>query len=337
LIVITQDSEMSPTLPDVNLVADRAKSARIIVVGDVMCDHYISGRSTRISPEAPVPVVAFDDEYRTLGGAGNVARNLRALGATVSLFGVTGNDTEHVRVRSLMEAGQISGALLQVQDRCTTVKTRVLSEGQQIVRIDREDTDAIDGETIGGLFGLLEYRIPGADAVLIADYGKGVVTPTLLAKIRTACERDLVWLGMDPKPTRSLPLHGLPFLKPNLREARVLAGVDSINTIEIADVIREKYKPKTLLITMGEQGMLLCDDTTPCMVIGSGTHDVVDVCGAGDTVFAAFALATVAGLSPVQAARYASLAASITIRKVGPAVVSPGELSAAIDSLRSRA
>lgn len=331
-----QDSESSPALSfDVRLVAHRAKSSRILVVGDIMLDHYILGHCNRISPEAPVPVIEHESEHWTLGGAGNVARNLRALGAAVDLIGVTGKGDEHKCVCDLMEAEGLDPLrTIQEPDRVTTVKTRVLSNRQQVVRIDRETTGDVSDEATESLFLMFRAYVPGAAAVLIADYGKGVVTASLLNRIKTMCRGRGVWLGMDPKPVRPLPLIDLKFLKPNLREARILADAgDDCDVDTVASSIIGRYAPDTLLITLGQNGMLLCSGDDRTRINHSG-KDVVDVCGAGDTVFAAYAMATVAGLSPVESAHYASIAASIAVSKVGPAVVTPCELSAAVDRVQ---
>ncbi|HSU52961.1 MAG TPA: PfkB family carbohydrate kinase, partial [Candidatus Dormibacteraeota bacterium] len=191
------------TLPQARVqeLLSSAKKARVLVVGDAMLDHFIWGTVARISPEAPVPVVDFERENFMPGGAANVARNLTALQVPTELFGIVGQDDPAEQLKRLLQEHQIGcSGLLASNGRPTSIKTRIVAHKQQVVRIDRETRDGLDGPTCDRLLGALKAMVPEAGAVIVGDYGKGVVSQRLLDEIKKACRAHGVWLSMDPKP-----------------------------------------------------------------------------------------------------------------------------------------
>jgi D-beta-D-heptose 7-phosphate kinase/D-beta-D-heptose 1-phosphate adenosyltransferase len=317
-----------------------ATKTRVLVLGDVMLDHFIWGGVSRISPEAPVPVVDFERESFMPGGAANVARNLTALNVPTELFGAIGNDDAGRRLKQLLGGQKIGCAgLVTHAARHTSVKTRVVAHKQQMVRIDRETRDNLDGRLTSQLLAELKSKLPKADAVIIGDYNKGVVTQPLLNEIKTLCRARGVWLSLDPKPAHRLNLSGLSLITPNRKEAFELANLPDPavvgrnpnpladkNLILVAERLLNELRPAVLLITLGEHGMLLCQRGQRPFHIPTVAQEVFDVSGAGDTVIAAFTLAIAAGASPVEAAMLSNHAAGIVVGKIGTAVTTPEEL-----------
>ncbi|HEX3720064.1 MAG TPA: D-glycero-beta-D-manno-heptose-7-phosphate kinase [Verrucomicrobiae bacterium] len=326
-----------PNVPRVRQLLAAAKQARVLVLGDVMLDHFLWGHVDRISPEAPVPVVQFERESFVPGGAGNVARNLADLEAFAELFGVVGNDDSAHQLRKILRHGRISCAgLLTCPDRATSIKTRIIAHRQQVVRVDRESRIYLNGETTGRLLAALEKSLHNGDALILGDYAKGVVTQHLVDQVRNLCRRRGVWLSVDPKPAHHLNLSGVSLLTPNRKEAFELAGMlDSAhrtpplkdkNLMRAAEKLLADLHPALLLITLGDQGMLLCQRGSPPIHIATVAREVFDVSGAGDTVIASFTLAIIAGASPYEAAIFSNHAAGIVVGKLGTATVRPDEL-----------
>jgi D-beta-D-heptose 7-phosphate kinase/D-beta-D-heptose 1-phosphate adenosyltransferase len=304
-----------------------------------MLDQFIWGRVTRISPEAPVPVVEFLRESQMPGGAANVARNLSALGVQVELFGATGRDTAGSQLLKLLEADRIDCRhWLTLPTRTTTCKTRIIAHQQQIARVDRETAGDLDAATVEQLLKGVRRRLPGASAVIVGDYGKGVVTQSLLDELKSLCRKCGVWLSLDPKPVRHLELGGLSLITPNRKETFELAGLSDTRRCEnpLADPglseavnrLMSTLAPALLLVTLGDQGMLLCRRDQPHFHIPTAAQEVFDVSGAGDTVIASFTLAVAAGGAPLEAAVFSNHAAGVVVGKVGTATVSPAELLA---------
>ena len=327
---------ISPSRLD-ELIAGCAK-ARVLVVGDVMLDQYIWGHVGRISPEAPVPVVEFDRESFMPGGAANVARNVHTLGAKTELLGYVGRDDSARQLRKLLGEQEIlCDGLLASATRTTSVKTRIIAHQQQIVRVDRETRGAVDERDTGRLLATIERSLAGADAVIVCDYGKGVVTQGLLDGVHHLCRARGVWLSLDPKPVHELSLLGLSLLTPNRREAFELTGISDgtrcadplkdTNLLRVAETLLMELSPALLLITLGDLGMLLCQRGQKPFLIPTVAREVFDVSGAGDTVIASFTLAVAAGASPVEAAIFSNHAAGVVVGKVGTATVSPAELA----------
>jgi D-beta-D-heptose 7-phosphate kinase/D-beta-D-heptose 1-phosphate adenosyltransferase len=312
----------------------------LIVVGDVMLDQFVWGRVSRISPEAPVPVLEFERESFMPGGAANVARNLTSLeAASVTLFGVIGGDEAGRRLRELLqEQGINQRGLLVDRDRVTSIKTRIIAHKQQVVRVDRETHADLDKQTSARLLAVLDAELAKVDAVIVGDYGKGVVTQWLLDALKERCRQRGIWLSLDPKPVRRLNLTGLSLITPNRREAFELAGepdtvrsenpLADTNLKRIANKLQRELQPALLLVTLGDQGMLLCCPRQAPFHIPTVAQEVYDVSGAGDTVIASFTLAVAAGASPVEAAVFSNHAAGVVVGKVGTAAVKPEELLA---------
>lgn len=330
---------MKPALSPsrVRRILAAAARVRILVIGDVMLDQFIWGSVARISPEAPVPVVDFVRESYMPGGAANVARNLTALGVSVELFGAIGRDLAARQLNNLLqEQGVSCRGLLAGDGRPTSVKTRIVAHQQQVVRIDREAREALDANFTRRLLRLVRKRMRATDAIIIGDYGKGVVTQPLLDELRGLCRAHGVWLSLDPKPVHPLNLSGLSLLTPNRKEMFELANVEDPGRANspMADTglltatreVLQTLRPALLLVTLGEQGMLLCQRGRSPFHIPTMAQEVFDVSGAGDTVIATFTLAIAAGASPLEAAILSNHAAGIVVGKIGTATVSPQEL-----------
>lgn len=323
----------------VTKVLAAARRSRILVIGDVMLDQFIWGNVSRISPEAPVPIVDFKSESFMPGGAANVARNLSALGAAPELFAVIGQDDPAQRLRKLLGEQRVGcGGLVEHPSRPTSIKTRIVAHQQQVVRVDRESRGPLDANTTGQLLDSIEHRLKGADAVIVGDYGKGVVTQGLLDELKDLCRKRGVWLSLDPKPVHHLNLSGLSLITPNRKEAFELSGLPDdtratdplkdINLVRTVGRLLDDISPALLLITLGEQGMLLCRRNEKPIHIPTVAQEVFDVSGAGDTVIASFTLAIAAGASPLEAAIISNHAAGVVVGKVGTAIITPDELTA---------
>jgi D-beta-D-heptose 7-phosphate kinase/D-beta-D-heptose 1-phosphate adenosyltransferase len=327
------------TVERVRTLIRSARRARVLVVGDVMLDHFIWGSVVRISPEAPVPVVDFERESFMPGGAANVARNLTALGVHTELFGAVGRDYAAEELKRLLKKQDIGcDGVLSDAARATSLKTRIVAHKQQVVRIDRETRDGLDSQPMKRLLAAIESQLNRADAVIICDYGKGVITQLLLDELKKLCRSRGIWLSLDPKPVHCLDLSGLSLITPNRKEAFELAKLpdetrhtsplSDRHLIRAAERLLSELRPAILLITLGELGMLLCQRGQKPFHIPTVAQEVFDVSGAGDTVIACFTLAVAAGASPVEAAIISNYAAGIVVGKVGTATVAPGELLA---------
>ena len=322
-----------------------ASRTRILVVGDAMLDHFIRGSVARISPEAPVPVLDFESENFMPGGAANVARNLSALQAPAELLGAVGRDAAARQLKQLLGEYHIGcRGLLAETGRTTSVKTRIVAHKQQVVRIDRETRDGLKPSMTRRLVGAVQSMIPDTAAVIVGDYGKGVITQPLLDEIKRICRARGVWLSVDPKPVHHLNLSGLSLITPNRKEAFELAGLPDetrhnnpladANLLRVAECLLNDLRPAVLLITLGELGMLLCQHGQKPFHIPTVAQEVFDVSGAGDTVIATFTLAIAAGASPLEAAIISNHAAGIVVGKTGTATVAPEELLASFKQQR---
>jgi D-glycero-beta-D-manno-heptose-7-phosphate kinase len=322
-----------------------AGQTRILVIGDVMLDHFIWGNVRRISPEAPVPVVDFERESFMPGGAANVARNLTSLQVDCDLVGLIGPDDQGRRLHKLLGEEHVAcDALLAHPHRPTSVKTRIIAHQQQVVRVDRETAEDLDAKTTEALLQRIQGKLASCSAVIVGDYGKGVVSQTLLDQVREWCRRAGLWLSVDPKPVHRLDLSGLSLITPNRKEAFELANLsdgtkrgdplEDPQLLHVADTLLQKLRPALLLVTLGDQGMLLCSRDRKPFHIPTVAQEVFDVSGAGDTVIASFTLAIAAGASPTEAAMFSNHAAGVVVGKVGTAVVTGQELLA---SFRRRA
>jgi len=308
----------------------RMAGRRIVVVGDVMIDEWIWGRVSRISPEAPVPVVAVHDHSFTLGGAGNVASNLHALGAAVRFVGVVGTDPEGEQVRRLLtELGADAHGLLTVDDRPTTRKTRIVAHNQQVVRADWESTAPLRAADRARVGAAVRRAVADADAVVLSDYAKGllhreIVEAALAAPIVVA----------DPKPHNVGLFGGVTCIAPNVAEAAQASGiaiVDERTLEQAARVLLARLDCRYVLVTRGEGGMSLIGRDGECEHIAAVARTVFDVSGAGDTVVAVLTLALAAGVPVLTATRLANFAAGAVVEKLGTATASPAEIVALME------
>jgi rfaE bifunctional protein kinase chain/domain len=302
----------------------------ILVLGDVMLDHFIVGGVERISPEAPVPVVRFAREEYRLGGAANVANNLRSLGADVELVALIGQDAEADRVRAELTRIRVGATGLVVDpSRCTTRKTRIVtSRNQQVARIDYEEDAEASGVVENTLVSQIERLATGASAILISDYLKGAVSVRTAAAAIAVAEKHRIPITIDPKVAHTIYYKGGTLITPNHHEAEAITHMRLRNdeeTAEAARKLREITGCKNVLITRGEQGMWLHTPTGDTS-LSAEAREVSDVTGAGDTVIATMTLALAGGASPVDAARLANRAAGIVVGRFGPATVTPAEL-----------
>lgn len=305
----------------------------MLVVGDVMLDEWVWGTVTRISPEAPVPVVAVSDHSFSLGGAGNVANNLRTLGASVSLVGTIGDDDFAGRVRSLLEKERVdAGGLIGLKGRSTTRKTRVVAHNQQVVRADWEHTAAPPKADRAAIVRAVRTLARTSDAVILSDYGKGLLTRDV---VEAAFECPLVLA--DPKPQNIQIFAGVTCVAPNLAEASAITGIapgtrgaPPAMGRRILDLLGCRY----VVITVGEHGITLFRRRGRTLNVPSVARTVFDVSGAGDTVVAVLTLALAAGAAIEQAVELANFAAAAVVEKLGTATASSSEILALIEHAR---
>lgn len=311
-------------------ILDRFPQQTVLVIGDVMLDQFVIGTVDRISPEAPVPVVRFVREEYRLGGAANVAANLRALGTRVELVAVVGDDAEATRLRTDLErAGVGISGLVTDRARCTTRKTRVVTtRNQQVARIDYEHDIAADGSVSAALIAAVERLAADASAVLISDYQKGVITPELAAAAIAVAHGRRIPVTVDPKVPHASYYAGATLITPNHHEAAAITHTVIRNEGDVADCarkLREMTRCENVLITRGEHGMTLYTSSGD-RAFPAEAREVADVTGAGDTVIATLTAALAAGASLEEAARLANRAAGIVVGKFGPATVTADEL-----------
>ena len=312
----------------------RLANRRVLVVGDVMVDRFIVGTVTRISPEAPVPVVRFHYEHSRLGGAAIVAHNIAALGAKVTLVGLVGADRTSARMREQLESAGLSyEGLVEDPDRPTVEKVRIIAgRNQQVARIDYEEDRDADGEVEARLVETVARLGADADVLLVSDYLKGAITKAVMAELVTLKQKGAALL-VDPKIPHLDCYRGATLVTPNNHEAEV-ATHRIIRTDDDAQIaaldFRERAGCESVLITRGEHGMWLSSDVAEGAVPATA-REVADVTGAGDTVVATLALALAAGASLAEAAVLANHAAGVVVAKFGPATVAPHELLAAIE------
>lgn len=317
---------------------DRFGQSRVLVLGDVMVDEYMWGTVSRISPEAPVPVVAVRSETVKMGGAGNVAANIAALGGEAWIVGVVGNDGPAERLAHELERVGVKGdGLIVDPTRPTTIKSRVVAGSQHIVRFDRESDAPLNRGIRARLLQAVKDRLPDADVLLISDYAKGVVGPGLIREVLACAARLKKLVAVDPK-VQHLPLfRGVAVVAPNHHEAAAAARVlvrGEADLLRVGQLLLKRLKARAVLITRGEQGMSLFESGKAVAHIPTFAREVYDVTGAGDTVMAALSLSLAAGASMHQAAVLANFAAGIVVGKRGTATVSRAELQRALENGR---
>ena len=308
---------------------------RLLVAGDLMVDEYLWGNVERISPEAPVQVVAVTSEEYTLGGAGNVISNLVALGAKVSAAGVigTGNNGQLV-LKKLDALGVDTRGVIQDRQRTTTRKTRVIANHQHVLRFDREVKTDISRQTMNKISRAAEEMMADVDLVLVSDYNKGLITKALMTKLIAAAQKYNKLLIVDPKGRDFKKYAGASLITPNKKETARAAGIEIVDESSLVEAARRLIKKtdiNKILVTCGKEGMAYFDHDTPPYRISTKAHQVFDVSGAGDTVLAVLGLGIAAGYSNKEAVALANTAAGIVVGKVGTATVSKTELAAALN------
>jgi D-beta-D-heptose 7-phosphate kinase/D-beta-D-heptose 1-phosphate adenosyltransferase len=307
---------------------------KVLVLGDVMLDEFLWGRVARISPEAPVPVVEVTRHSFHLGGAGNVAHNVRALGGEAVLAAVIGRDVAGDRIRESLEVAGVGAALaLADGDRPTTVKTRIVAHHQQVVRADRERSDDIPRALEDALFEQVARALPGCGALVLSDYQKGVVTPRLMSAVLGLARRRRVPVLVDPKVRHFRLYRRVALVTPNQKEAEEASGI-AIRTDRDLRAAGERILKVlgcgAVLITRGEQGMSLFPAGGRAVHLPTTAREVFDVTGAGDTVIATVGLALGAGASLAEAAMLANHAAGVVVGKLGTATAAPAEVLAKV-------
>jgi D-beta-D-heptose 7-phosphate kinase/D-beta-D-heptose 1-phosphate adenosyltransferase len=315
--------------------------ARVVVLGDLMLDRFIWGRVSRVSPEAPVPVVEVTSESVVLGGAGNVFLNLLSLGSSVSLCGVVGDDAAGTALIDLLRGrgGEVDGVIAE-SGRPTTQKTRVIAHQQQVVRVDRERRDALGAKTRAALVEAVEARIEGANCLVVSDYAKGVVSPELMDRVRHVAAERGVEILVDPKVSNMSYFTGVHLVTPNHLEASQATGVDIVDVDSLSRAGRallDRLRVAAVLITRGEQGMSLFERDGRVTHIPTVAKQVFDVTGAGDTVIATLAAARSVGAPLADAARLANCAAGYVVGVVGTAAITPSALERQLNAYLAEA
>ncbi len=325
-----------PTAAAARDLVSRFRGRRIAVFGDLMLDRYLWGRVERISPEAPVPVVAIDHETFSLGGAANVAHNLAALGAAPRLVGLVGDDAAgRTLATDLSARGVDVRGLVTDRARRTTVKTRIIAHQQQVVRADEEDAFDVTGAAATGLATALAVALDGAEAIVVSDYGKGAITGPGLESLLALARAKRVPVCVDPKETHFFSYTGAAVLTPNVHEAGRAFGRtlrDDATLAAAGEDLRQRLDAEAMLITRGADGMSLFERGGRRTDLPTVAREVFDVTGAGDTVVSAYALALAAGAEPPLAAYLANHAAGLVIRHAGTAVTDGGELLASLEA-----
>jgi D-beta-D-heptose 7-phosphate kinase/D-beta-D-heptose 1-phosphate adenosyltransferase len=305
---------------------------KVLVVGDLMLDRFVYGNVQRISPEAPVQVINANDPEEIVGGAGNVARNIVALGAKCDVVGLVGRDEAATCIQSLLESAGVTPFLLDGRSRITTVKTRYVAHlhSTHLLRADREDTRAISGSLEDDFIGVALERIPHSDVIILSDYGKGVLTPRVIFELVSAASAAQKTVIVDPKGTDYARYRGVTALTPNLAELSLALGRQVPNEVDAvkaaAQQLLEMTDSKIVLVTLGEKGLMVVGRDGQAYAFEATARRVVDVSGAGDTVVGSFALALSVGAQEHIAARLANAAAGIVVSKKSTATVSAGEL-----------
>ena len=320
---------------------EESRKRRILVVGDLMLDRFVYGHVTRISPEAPVPVVRVSRETAMPGGASNVACNIRALGARAAIAGLLGKDREGVELRWLLEHGGVDAeCALMFAGARTIVKERIIAEQQQVVRVDFEKPAEWSKRQQEKFLAMLALEMEKADGVIIEDYGKGAVTQPVVDLIMECAARRGIPVGLDPKEGHDRAMKGITVATPNRKEALAIAGIPDPGVrenpltdktlLKAGAILMEKWAAKNLAITLGPQGVLLLGRGRVPQHVQTRAREVYDVSGAGDTVIAACVTALAAGASFAEAVQLANIAAGVVVGKLGTASCTPEELLASM-------
>jgi D-beta-D-heptose 7-phosphate kinase/D-beta-D-heptose 1-phosphate adenosyltransferase len=336
-----EHAEKNMDFESAQLLAAQWKDKPVGVVGDLMLDRYVWGHATRISQEAPIPVVRVRETTVRPGGAANVMYNLKTLGAQPVAFGVVGQDPNGVLLGTVMSgAGVNTAGLIQVGNRTTTEKSRIIAGNQQVVRVDTEFTDPLDDETTARLHEKVLAAIDSGQisGLIIEDYAKGTISQSLISEATNLCRERRIPVALDPHSANLLVASGLSLITPNRAEAFAMAGLyytptmlpiaEDLPLLEVAQRILNHWAPEHLLITLGADGMALFSDKDSPHHVPTRAREVYDVSGAGDTVIASFTLALLAGATAEEAAVIANHAAGVVVGKVGTAPAHLEELMA---------
>ena len=311
---------------------DAASNRRIAVVGDAMLDVYLRGEVERISPEAPVPVVRVHDRRYALGGAGNVAQNVCAVGARCDLIATIGDDAGGRQICSMLGDLKASLGSLVTVDRPTTTKTRVVARSQQVVRVDEEEDADLQGDDVERLLTSIRRAVSEADALILEDYNKGVLVPAVIEAALSTAKAKRIPIVVDPKYRNFFLYRGATIFKPNRRELESAMEADvDLDQHDALVAILGRLQAENLLLTLGDRGMMLVSATGALKRVPTMARQVYDVVGAGDTVTAYLALVLAAGGTPTEAAIIANFAAGIEVGKPGAATVAPDEVVEAYD------
>ena len=323
-------------------ILDRARTQRILVAGDLMLDEYLWGEVTRISPEAPVPVVRVTGESWYPGGAANVARNVCAFSAWTGVMGVAGSDEGGRRLtHALREANIDISGVLEDPNHATIVKTRIVARHQQVVRVDRERILSPSSQLTESAAQAIERLVPEVDGIILSDYAKGFLGQPFVDRLREAGTAHGKVVTVDPSPLNLVDWSGVTAIKPNRIEALRAAGLHELSNhmpddimLRVGERLLESWRVRFVLLTLGEEGMLLFERSQPVYRTPTRSREVFDVSGAGDTAIAVFTVALCAGAKPAEAAELANAASGIVVGKLGTATVAPAELIADFEAVR---
>lgn len=322
---------------------DQARKQRLLVIGDVMLDEFVWGKVSRISPEAPVPVVEVQRESSYPGGAANVARNLRPFCEAVHISGLIGRDLHAERLKALLaDEGIVTDGLIESPALPTIVKTRIIARQQQVVRVDREKRLPSSPDVLEAACARIASLLPGVDGVILEDYGKGFLTQDFVTRVGSLTAAAGKILTADPNPGNPLTWHNVTTLKPNRSEAFAMAGRTDPGAadnpladqplLEVGAQLLDRFQIPSLLITLSEHGMLLFDRSGPTYHTPTRAREVFDVSGAGDTAIALFTAALCAGATFPEAAEISNHASGVVVSKLGTATLTPDELLASFQN-----
>ncbi len=315
------------------LMIGKFKNKKVLVIGDLMLDEYIWGSVTRISPEAPIPVVEVKKEETKPGGAANVILNLISLGAKVYAAGVVGSDLNAHKLLDYLKKHNVNTeAIAWDKNRPTTVKTRVFAHSQQVVRIDKEYKMDVQAKTIKDVVKSISVFIGKIDAVIFSDYEKGMITKELVSSVVAMAKGKII--TVDPKPDNIKIFKGVTLISPNKKEASEAAGISIKNekdVLAVAKKLKELTDSEAIMITRGEEGLSIYEKGAVLHTIPTEAKEVYDVTGAGDTAISVATLALCAGANFKEAAKLANIAAGRVVAEVGVAVLTPMELKAAVN------
>ena len=324
-------------LKSLRQILDRARSKRILVIGDLMLDEFVWGKVGRISPEAPVPVVQVTGESFFPGGAANVARNLREFVDRVSVIGLIGKDRSGQQLRELLAKCKIDVSdALEDEKFSTIVKTRIIARHQQVVRVDREKIASLSPKQIAIVVAAVRKRLKDFDAIIFEDYGKGFLTAELVAQIARDARAAKKIVTADPNPHNLIDWSGMTAVKPNRAEAFLAARIPNrdadlppkkdVDLVRAGQTLLQKWGIQYLLVTLGDRGVMFFEKGKHPNHIPTKARDVFDVSGAGDTAIAMFTLALACNASALEAAQIANHASAVVVGKLGTATVTRDEL-----------